>query len=556
MRFLAALLAIPLLCTAQLRAQLSGASEVQERRLPNGARLLVVERPGLPAFHATLAFRGGWAETPASLAGASDLLARALYDSTWPEDVEGPGPRSAALEALLKQEDGLTESLRLARLHPESGEAAQVPELEASLQALRGRLVPMQASTPLSDLYARLGGRQSASPEADAFLADMELPVADFDTWCHTEVQRLEQLRLSRFFEARSALLDSLRARRDPGPALLRGAAFPGHPYGRNLADLLSSVEALRWSDLREYARQTCSPDRLTIILVGGIRMETAFPLLSTTLGALPAPESREEPILPDLPADLGDRRLQVTLGSVPRLLVGWRIPPRSHPDHLALAMAAQLLGGGQTGRLAVRLIRQKAVARKVEVRMDQPGGRHGGLLTVELEPAEGHSLAELEEDLHSEILRFQQEAIAPDEWERALAELGVDQLQAEDSPGRLAHALGLAWAEAGDWRAFYSDIQRTRSLTPEAVQAAVQTWLRPSHRTTALIEPDNQGNQDPLEAETARTLQALAARRIEDPAQRERLVAEGLRQLRMLPMEERRRTLQLLMAQLPPERK
>jgi hypothetical protein len=50
-----------------------------------------------------------------------------------------------------------------------------------------------------------------------------------------------------------------------------------------------------------------------------------------------------------------------------------------------------------------------------------------------------------------------------------------------------------------------------------------------------------------------ARTLRTLAGQRIADPGQRERLVAEGIRQLRMLPLEERRRTLDLLLAQVPP---
>ena len=50
--------------------------------------------------------------------------------------------------------------------------------------------------------------------------------------------------------------------------------------------------------------------------------------------------------------------------------------------------------------------------------------------------------------------------------------------------------------------------------------------------------------------------LSALAASRITDLAQREHLVKEGLRQLRMLSPEERRRTLNLLAAQLGPEKR
>jgi zinc protease len=551
MRPLAPLLA--LLALVPLRSQAPGTAEVRERRLPNGARLLVVERPGLPAFHATLVFRGGRAEEPANLAGATDLLARVLYGHTWPEDVP-EGEAATPLDGLLKQAEGLQESLRLERLRQKADPsgASQAAGLEAGLQALQQRIAALQASEPLSDVYARAGGRQSARAEADALVADMELPVADLELWARTETCRLARLQLSRFFEARTALIAELRAGQDQGLALLRGAALPGHPYGRDLADHIPGIEAIRWSDLRAYARRACGPDHLTIVLVGGVGVESAFPVLSRTLGALPAPEAMEDPILPGVRSDLGDRRIQAALGGTPRLLVGWRIPARNQPDHLALRMAAQILDGGRAGRLAVRLVQQKGLATRVSVRMDEPGAREPGLLTIELWPAEGHSLAELEGALHSELLRFQQEALSPEEWERAAAELETEQLLAEDTPGRLAHALGRAWTESGDWRAFYSENQRLRTLEPEAMQAAVQTWLQPSHRTTALIEPAVLAGQDPMEAEMAQTLRALAARRIEDPGQRERLVAEGLRQLRMLPLEERRRTLKLLTAQIP----
>jgi hypothetical protein len=124
------------------------------------------------------------------------------------------------------------------------------------------------------------------------------------------------------------------------------------------------------------------------------------------------------------------------------------------------------------------------------------------------------------------------------------------------DEPAALARALGQAWTESGDWRAADLEMQRLRNLPPEAAQAAVRTWLNPSHRTTALLLPSLAGNASPLDLRTTRVLEALAALRSEDPAQREHLVNEGVRQLRMLNPKERLRTLDLLEAQLPPERK
>jgi predicted Zn-dependent peptidase len=551
-------LLVSLLTTAlALYGQDPRLTEVQERRLANGARLLLVERRGLSAFHGTLVFQGGRAEEPATAAGATDLLARALFGTTWPEDLV-PAKNRSDLDALLKQEEGLLESIRLERLRLRRDPAAstQVPSLEASLDSIQSRMKAHFSSSPLSDLYMARGGRQQAEATADALVAQTELPLESFEFWCSTEAHRLRTLQLSRFSQTRASLITDLRSQGALGLALLCGAALPGHPYGRDLLDDLPSLEALRWSDLRAYARRSLSPDRLTIILVGSFSMEGVLPLVERHLGSLPAPPDEEAVILPEITADLGDRRVQAALGTAPRLLTGWRIPSRQHPDHLALRMAVQVLAGGQTSRFQTRLVRQKAMVRQAELSLDVPGGRFPGLLVADLWPSTGHSLAEVEGALQSEILRLQQDPIPQDEWLRALAQLEADHLWMEDEPTALARSLGMAWAQGGDWRLAELDIQRLRTLAPEAVQAAARVWLQPSHRTSVLLEPTPGTSQDPVEADLARVLKALAAAHIADPAQREHLVSEGIRQLRMLSPEERLHTLKLLEAQLTPEKR
>jgi predicted Zn-dependent peptidase len=547
-------LILSFLAALSLSAQAPRLAEVQERRLANGVRLLVVERRGLSAFHATMVFRGGRAEEPPAMAGATDLLARALYGSTWPEDLD-PAKGHGSLDALLKEEEGLLESLRQERLRQRKDPASAnlAPALEASLQNLRAAMKARLSAAPLADAYASRGGRQTAAASADALLVQTELPAEAFEFWCRTEAQRLAVAQLSRFSEVRAALVADLRTQGAQGLALLQGAALPGHPYGRDLADHLPALEAMRRSDLRTWTRRLCRPDRLMVVLVGSLGMETVLPFVERHFGALPTGGEAEDPLLPEIPADLGDRRIQASLGGPSALLVGWRIPPRAHRDHLALRMALRLLDGGPSGRLAQRLVRQKALAQTVEVRLDVPGGRLSGLMVASLVPAAGHSLAELEGALHTEILRLQQEPLPAGEWQRALTQIDVEQLRIQDEPAALAQTLGMAWAEAGDWRQADLELQNFRALGPEAVQAAARTWLKPSHRTTLWVQPGTDEGQDPLEAETARVLKALAATRIEDLAQREHMVEEGLRQLRMLNVEERRRTLKLLEAQLAP---
>lgn len=541
MRRLLLLAALPLLSQAPVRV------DARELRLQNGARVLVVDRPGSGAFHATLCFRGGSAEEPPELQGATSLLAQALYGATFRSDLEAP---DKGLEDQLTQEDGLREALRVERRRLErgAGSDARREELEAGLRALEGRrLAP--AAGPGPDLYRALGGHLTSQVNLDALQARVELPTAHLETFLRTEALRLQALRLSRFPESRDALLGSLRdPSRDRGLPLLAAAALPSHPYGRDLQGASGSLEALRWSELRTYARGRLVPERLLLVLVGDLGPTPLQPLLERTLGALKGQEA-PEPALFDQEGDLGSRRLQAQAGHQDRLLVAWRVPPRSHPDFLPLRALLATLVDGATSRLHQRLV-DRGIARSVRGHLGAAGSRQTALFVLDLEPAEGVGLLTLEGALQAEILRLQQEPLGPQEWQRLLQQGELSQaldLQAADS---LAAALARGWAEAGDWRLSLTALERMARLAPETLQAAARRHLQPPRMTQVFLAPEFTA-ADPLEATASQVLRLLARRRLEDPAQIEALVSEALRQLRMLPREDRDRAVKLLQDQV-----
>lgn len=97
----------------------------------------------------------------------------------------------------------------------------------------------------------------------------------------------------------------------------------------------------------------------------------------------------------------------------------------------------------------------------------------------------------------------------------------------------------------------FLGEGARLRAAGPEALQRAAGAYLVPSHRTLVEVVPDPSRRLDEQDRAFLEVLRALAAKKVEDPAQRESLVGEGLRQFQMLPSAERAKTLDLLRAQL-----
>lgn len=536
------------------------APEVKERRLANGLQILLVERPGAGAVHVHLVVRAGRADTGALPAVAAELLARTLFRRILPGDVNA----EASLDALLRREEGALEALRLERARrlrlrlsePSAEEVGLVQLHGAHMGELRSR-----AAASAADLLDALGAtRREIAAEADAITFRMDLPVAAFEPWCRLEQQHLQRLTLSRFALERDIWEGDLAkgASADEGAlSILLGTAFSGHPYAQVLEAHPGLLNGLNWSELRAFARAMFSPERLTLILVGDLTMERAFPILQGTFGGL-TPSStvfgqlRER--FEDLSTGPGYRRLQASIAGDPRLFMAWRVPPASHPDAVALKVLVQILGGSKNARLPRRVQEARGLTKRLSIKSGVPGGRDPSLLLIDAIPAEGHGLAEVEEAIHSEILRVQNERIEEEEIRRAQRQVEAELQRLQEDASTLAEALGRGVAQSGDWQQAFLVRNLGHDLTPDAIQAVAKRYLVSNQGITALLEADPLlAPRDLLEGRLGKVLGTLVQRKVEDPAQAEGIVRETLRQLRMLSVAEREQTLKLLEAQAAP---
>lgn len=550
---------IPALLASLLAVSaLAQVPEIKEHRFPNGFQVLLVERPGSGAFHARLVVRGGRADTGSLPAVTAEILARTLFRHMLPEEMGVDG----GFEALLKEEEGLFESLRLARIRRArlQGQDASLEEeglaqLHARrLSELKAKLEACESRDPLFVLGAT---RLKISSGADELSMSLDLPSRAFAAWCHVEQQRLRALGLFRFPLERERLIQELGKGGDKGEgalSILLGTAFSGHPYAQTYDLQRGSLEGLTWSELRTFARSLVSPERLTLVLVGDLDMTSVLPLAKATFGTLlmaPEGRGRREDRNMELPEALGYRRLQASTVGDPLVFMAWRVPPASHPDSAALRLLAQVLGGSKGARLTRRLQEERGIARSLTVRCGVPGGRDPSLFLIEARPAEGHSLVELEDVIHGEILRIHRELLPEEDLRRAQRGLETQWLMAQEDAASLAAALGRTVAQSGDWQQAFRSRGFGRDITPEEVQAVVRRYLVSGQEIRALLEADPlQAPQDPLEERLGKVLLEILQRKLEDPAQVEAVVRETLRQLRMLSIPERAQTLKLLEAQ------
>ena len=234
-------------------------------------------------------------------------------------------------------------------------------------------------------------------------------------------------------------------------------------------------------------------------------------------------------------------------------MFFGWRVPPANHPDGSPLRALAQILGGAPSSRLIQNLVATRGIASRLTVRMGVPGRRDVNLLVIEAEPAEGHSLDELEQAVQDEGLRLQREPLTEVEVRQAQVQLEAAEIMLQEDASGLAETLGAAQCQGGDWRLAFRALQAGGQKAAE-IQRVARTYLVPARATIAQLGPDPL--LQPLDRTESRLLQVLTALlqpKLGNTAQAQTVLREALRQLRMLSAGEREQTLRLLEAQVRP---
>ncbi|HEV2641751.1 MAG TPA: pitrilysin family protein [Candidatus Elarobacter sp.] len=274
---------------------------VSVRQLPNGLRLMVVERHGLPLANFVLVVPTGAAANPADRAGVADLASQML--------TEGTATRT---------------SLQI---------ADQIAYLGIGLGAASGwDATTVSLTTPTAQLDSAL-----------ALFADVAL----HPSFPEAEWARIKQERLT-----------SLLQLKDRGPAIanrvyqtiLYGS---DSPYGRPAAGTTESVTAMTAGDANAFYRAHFLPNNATLIAVGDVtpaQLEQKIGALfggwakgtegGATVGAPPAPAATTI-YLVDKP---GAAQSSFRIGSVG--------VPRSTPDYYPIRVMNTALGGSFTSRL------------------------------------------------------------------------------------------------------------------------------------------------------------------------------------------------------------
>jgi predicted Zn-dependent peptidase len=409
------------------------APQIQEARLKNGLRVLLVERHEMPIVAVSVSVDRGADQATPGLAG---LFAQMLLAGT-------------------KTRSALALSDEFGALGASFGAFADYDEVNVSAQALAQK-----------------------APELFALVSDV-LQNPAFDK---AELER-----------ERSRRLTSILQQNDSPSALLGNAVaeklYPaGHPYQKPLIGTEEALKKVQTDDLARFHAAHVRPDRITVAIAGDIDRAAAMALVEKNFGAWQGKANEAKvPQEPPPPAKGEGRVLLVdrpgaTQSMVAVTLVG---VPRKSPDYDALSVMNTLLGGQFSSRLNLNLREKHAYTYGARSGFDM---RHaagpftaGGAID---KPATGPAIKEI----LAEIERIRTTKVGEDELSDAKANL-VRQLPARfETAGETASTLQVLSVYGLPLDEFATRPARIAKVTADDVQRVAQKYLRPEHLRVIVV--------------------------------------------------------------------
>ena len=194
------------------------------RTLPNGLRVVVFERPGLPIVQAQLSVPAGLTAEATGHAGLAFLTAQLLRQGTTSRSAED---FATELDTL-----GATLAINVTRDAGQLAAGCRVPEFESVLELMSDAVVnPLFSDEAFQGVRRQIAGQLGQQSQNASALAD----------------------------ERATAL------------------AFGAHPYGRSARGNLESLLGATRDQVRDFHRDHWRPDRAVLAIAGDIDPERAF---------------------------------------------------------------------------------------------------------------------------------------------------------------------------------------------------------------------------------------------------------------------------------------
>jgi zinc protease len=271
--------------------------------------------------------------------------------------------------------------------------------------------------------------------------------------------------------------------------------AFQWHNYGHLPIGARSDIENVDIGRLQAFYRTYYQPDNAVLIVAGKFDPDRTLGLVAKYFGPIPKPTRTLPRIYTLDPVQDGER--SVTLrrsGDAKYLAMMFHTVRGAHPDQVAAEVLAQVMVLAPAGRLYKALVETRKAA---SVDGDSDPLADPGTLTFLAQIPDAQPIEPAREAMFATFANVAREPITEAEVARARARAAKNFDETMANPQKFGVAISESIA-LGDWRLFFLQRDRYRTVKPADVQRVALDYLKRSNVTVGEFIPDGKPDRAP----------------------------------------------------------
>jgi zinc protease len=275
----------------------------------------------------------------------------------------------------------------------------------------------------------------------------------------------------------------------------MMSTAYLAHAYHRSVIGYRTDIENVPIERLQVFYKNYYQPDNAVLTVAGNFDESKALDYIVETFGKIPKPQRTLAKFYTLDPAQDGERSVVLRRsGNIQVTGVMYHVPDGTSPDFAALNILASILGNAPSGRLYKALVETK---RATEVFADTFQAHDPGVLEAFAVVRSDGDINSARDTLVQTVETFAETPPTKEEFDRARTALLKDKELTLNDSSQLGFELS-EWIAIGDWRLFFLDRDRIRSVTQDDVQRVATKYLVSSNRTVGTFIPTS----SPIRAE------------------------------------------------------
>ena len=415
---------------------LSLSAGVNEYKLDNGLKVLVIEDHKAPLATFQIWYRVGSRDEPAGKSGISHLLEHMMFKGT-----------------------------------------------------------PKYGSKAFSKMVKRKGGVDNAFTTKDYTMYYQTLASDRIDISIELEADRMQNLILDpkEVIAERDVVMEERRMRYedDPQNSLYEevlAAAFKSHPYHWPVIGWMSDISSIERNGLLSHYKAYYSPDNAVIVVSGDVQADEIIKKIKASFEDI-SPASGRVVVTSREGGQKGERRISLKReAELPYIIAVYHTPSFPHPDSYALEVLGMILSGGKSSRLYRSIVYEKKLA--IGASADYSGlHKDPYLFLLAATAAPGKDIKDVENALYAEIEKIKKELPSEREVQKAKNQIEASFVMGQDSIYFQAEITGM-FEMLGSWKLKEQYLENIKKITPEDVSRVAKKYLTEDNRTVGILIP------------------------------------------------------------------